>query len=182
MRGSALRAALAVLLLAAQARAEWTDWVLDADLAANYESNVNRASDRSEEEWDAAFRLSGQVGRFYQIAERTRLIVAAEVAGEHYADFDDLDAFEAGGQLALLHKLGVGDAPWLRGFASGGHREVRDGERSGQQFAVGLAAASASRRASTRGSATPSRGATRGTDPQSWPGRRTTSSIRSTTT
>jgi hypothetical protein len=133
-------AALAVLLVAVSARAEWTDWVLDADLAARYESNVNRAAESSEEESDAAFRLNGQAGRFYQLGERTRLLAAADVAGELYAEFDDLAAVEAGGQLALLHKLGVGDAPWLRAFASGGYRGVRDAERSGPQFAVGLVA------------------------------------------
>jgi hypothetical protein len=132
-------AALLGMLFAASARAEWTDWVWDADLAARYESNLNRASEHSEEEGAAVFRLAGQAGRFYQIGERTRLLVAADVAGDLYADFDELDAVEAGAELALLHKLGVGDAPWLRPFASGGYRGVLDGERSGPQFAVGLA-------------------------------------------
>ena len=140
MTGLARCAVLAVLCCAASARAEWTDWVLDADLAARYESNLNHASERSEEESDAAFRLTGQAGRFFQIDERTRLLLAADAAGELYADWGDLDAVEAGGQLALLHKLGVGDAPWLRPFASGGYREVSDDDRSGPQFSVGLAA------------------------------------------
>jgi hypothetical protein len=139
LRGSALCTALMVLLLADPGRAEWVDWVLDADLGARFDSNVNRASDSSERESDFSFRVGGQAGRFFQIAERTRLLAAANVAGDLYSDFDRLDAIEVGGELALLHKFGVGDAPWLRGFATGGQREVRDAERSGPQFAVGLA-------------------------------------------
>jgi hypothetical protein len=138
LRGSALCAAVAVLLLAGAGRAEWTDWALDADLAARYDANVNRASDHSEWESDVSFRLGAQAGRFYQIAERTRLLAAADLAGDLYTDFDDLDAVEFGGELAVLHKFGVGDAPWLRGFATGGQRAVRDHERSGPQFTVGL--------------------------------------------
>ncbi len=131
---------LAALLLAAPAEAEWTEWVLDADVASRYDSNVNRAAESSEHEWDVSFRLNAQAGRFFQIAERTRLLAAGDVAGEVYTDFAQLDAIEANGQLALLHKFGVGDAPWLRGFATGGQRAVRDGERGGPQFSAGLAA------------------------------------------
>ncbi len=139
MRGSPLCAALAALLLGAPARAEWVDWVLDADVAARYDSNVNRASEGSEREWDFSFRPSARAGRYFQLAERTRLLAAGDLAGEVYTDFGQLDAIETGGELALLHKLGVGDAPWLRGFATGGQRSVRDGDRSGPQFTVGLA-------------------------------------------
>jgi len=48
LRGSALCTALVVLLLADSGRAEWVDWVLDADLAARFDSDVNRASVSSE--------------------------------------------------------------------------------------------------------------------------------------
>jgi hypothetical protein len=119
------------------ASAEWADWMLDAGLQTSFDSNLNRASLGSEEDWDVSFRPSVRVGRVYQLAERTRVSVSAELAGDIFSRFDDLDAVDTSPEVALLHKFGLGDAPWLRLFASGGYRAVQDGRRSGPHFAVG---------------------------------------------
>lgn len=144
---------LLLLLLAASARAdpyageggapapafaEWADWLVDARVASRYDSNLNRASQRSEEEWDFSFEPALDVGRVLQLGERTRLSLTAGLAGELPVRAEDLTALVVEGRVALVHKLGLGDAPWLRLSARGGQREVRDGERSGANFALGV--------------------------------------------
>ena len=50
---AAIAAALAVPLLSAlPAAAEWVDWIADADVGFQYDSNVNNAGFGSEEEYD----------------------------------------------------------------------------------------------------------------------------------
>ena len=132
----------AVLLLTlapapASARAEWADWVLDAGVTSRFESNVNRADAGSEEEWDVSFRPVAQVGRVLQLAEQTRLFLGLDLAGDVSARFSELHALDLGGQLALTHKLGLGDAPWLQLRASGGYREVRADQRTGPYLVLG---------------------------------------------
>ncbi|MGH7342428.1 MAG: hypothetical protein ACREKH_18225, partial [Candidatus Rokuibacteriota bacterium] len=72
-----------------------------------------------------------------QLADRTRLSASGEIAGEIYSRFDRLNAFDGGAGVALLHKFGLGDAPWGRLFAGGGYRDVQDQKRSGPYFELG---------------------------------------------
>lgn len=130
-------AALAVVLLAGGASGEWADWGLDAELGARFDSNLNRASVGSEEDWDVWFRPALRIGRVYQLADRTRVSGSAELAGEIFSRFDALDTVDGAAEIALLHKFGLGPAPWARIFARGGYREVQDAPRSGPQLEVG---------------------------------------------
>ncbi len=134
-----LRLACAVLLLARPAQAEWVDWVFDADLAARFDANASRAAAASEEVSDFATRLGVRAGRAYQLAERTRAVALADLGGEAHARFEDLDSLDAGGRLVLLHKIGLGDAPWIRASVDGGWRELRAHRRSGPFFGAGVA-------------------------------------------
>jgi hypothetical protein len=132
--------ALSALLLARPGAAEWVDWVVDAEVPVRFDSNLNRASLGSEEEWDVSFHPGLEAGRIFQLAERTRLFATARIGGEIYSRAGELDALDGGGRLALLHKFGLGDAPWARLFATGGYRGVRAGRRSGPYADVGIAA------------------------------------------
>jgi len=124
-------------LAPAPAGAEWVDWLLDADLSAQIETNANRASVGSEEEVDASFLPRARVGRAFQLSSFTRAELSARVRGRLHAEFAELHAVDVDGEAALVHKLGLGAAPRLRAFARGGYRGVRASERSGPRLAVG---------------------------------------------
>jgi hypothetical protein len=113
------------------------DWIADAQLDARYDSNVNQAARASEEEWDLAFLPSLELGRVYQLGERTRVAATASVTGEIYSRTDELNAALGEGRLSLFHKLGLGDAPWARLFVAGGYQHVVVHQRRGPRFTVG---------------------------------------------
>ncbi len=136
-RTGAVLTALALLLAALPARSEWSEWILDAELDVPYTSNLNRARSGSEAEPDVSFRPALTFGRAFQLAARTRMLSTARLGGEIYTRTEDLDAFEADGQLALVHKFGLGDAPWARASLRGGYHYLDIRERSGPRFAIG---------------------------------------------
>jgi hypothetical protein len=131
-----LLALLALALPGRLASAEWADWTLDAGLETSFDSNLNRASRAAEEEWDVSFRTSLQAGRVYQVADRTRFFASAELAGDVFSRFDELNTFEGGAGAALLHKFGLADAPWARLSVRGSYRYVQDAKRSGPDLRV----------------------------------------------
>lgn len=129
--------ALGALVFASPTRAEWVDWIADAQLDARFDTNLNHASRSSEGEWDLTFHPSVAFGRVYQLGERTRVSAVARLEGEIHSRFDDLDAVTAGSRVSLSHKLGVGDAPWVQAFASGGYQHVDAAQRRGPRFEAG---------------------------------------------
>jgi len=135
--GCALVALVAVPLAAAPAAAEWVEWIADAELDARFDSNQNQALKGSEQEWDLTFLPTLAGGRVYQLGERTRLAAVAEVSGEIHSRFDELNAVAGEGRLSLSHKLGLGDAPWVRVFTGGGYQHVETAQRRGTRFEVG---------------------------------------------
>lgn len=141
-RRSALRRAARGLVLLvglgpATAGAEWADWLLDADVAAQLESNANRASVASEEEWDVSFLPRARAGRAFQLSSFTRAELSARVRGRLHVEFAELHAFDVDAEASLVHKLWIGAAPRLRAFARAGYRAVRASERSGPRLAAG---------------------------------------------
>ncbi|MGH8592171.1 MAG: hypothetical protein ACREXX_23520 [Gammaproteobacteria bacterium] len=131
---------LLAVLVERSAHAEWVDWVMDSDLETRYDANLNQASISSEEESAFSVHSSVDVGRVFQLAERTRLFAGGGIGGDIFARFEKLDSFDGRGRVSLLHKFGLGDAPWLRAFASGGYQEVVADQRSGPRFTVGAVA------------------------------------------
>lgn len=124
--------ALAPALLGAfPARAEWVDWIAEAQVLFEYNDNLNLSPFGGDELDDVSWHPRASIGRVFQAGERTRLSLTAEVEGDIYARYDRLDAVEGGGQLAVFHKFGLGDAPWARLALFGGYLDVADGERSG---------------------------------------------------
>jgi len=129
---------LVFVVSAPRARAEWVDWIADAEVDLRYTDNLNNSAFNADEEQDFFWIPAARGGRIFQLTDRTRMSLAAEVAGEIYHEFDGLDAIEAGGSLGLTHKFGVGRAPWLRASFFGGYKEVRESERSGPRLEAGL--------------------------------------------
>jgi hypothetical protein len=127
----------ALWLAAAPAAAEWVDFIAEAELAFQYDSNLNRAGFGADEEWDLSWHPRLELGRVYQIGDATRLDVSAEVRGEIHHRFSSLDAVAGDGKLSLFHKFGLGPAPWVRVFYAGGYLGVQDLPRSGPRFVVG---------------------------------------------
>ena len=130
-------AALAALLVAAPAGAEWVEWIADAELDARFDSNLNHALKSSEQEWELSFLPSLAGGRVYQLAESTRVAATGVLAGEIHGRFDELNAVAGEGRVSLSHKFGLGDAPWARAFAGGGYQHVEAAQRRGTRFEVG---------------------------------------------
>lgn len=130
--------ALSTLLATTPARGEWVDWIADAELATRFDSNLNQAEKSSEQDWDVSYHPSLTWGRVYQLAERTRVAATTEVAGELYSRFAELDGVAGEGRLALWHKLGLGDAPWVQAFVGGGYHHVDAAQRRGPRFATGF--------------------------------------------
>ena len=123
---------------APRANAEWVDWIADADLAFEYTDNLNNSSFSADEEHDSGWFPALEGGRVFQLTDRTRASISATIAGEFYHRFDDLDALDVGGRLALFHKFGIGNALWVRPYFWGGYKHIRAGVRSGERFEVGF--------------------------------------------
>jgi hypothetical protein len=135
----AFAVALAAPLLApSPASAEWTDWIGEAELDFGFDSNLNNAVFDSEEEYDLIWRPEARVGRVYQLEGNTRLQVAAVIRGEIHHRWTRDNSVAGEGQLAVMHKFGVGDAPWGKVFFNGGYEGVRDSERGGGRLQTGL--------------------------------------------
>lgn len=130
--------ALSMVSGAAPAAAEWVDWIADASVSFEYNDNLNVSAFNSDEENDLSWHPVAALGRTYQLADRTRLSLTGEVSGEIYHDFNRLNSVEGGGRLALFHKFGIGNAPWLRASFFGGYKDVGDSKRSGRHLAAQL--------------------------------------------
>ncbi len=129
---------LTALPAAAAPSLQWSDWQLDAGAETRFDHNLNRAGRRAEEDWDVSYHPAVGLGRALQLDERTRLSARAEVEGAIHSRFDGLHGVEAGLRLSLVHKLGLGPAPWVRLSARGAYRHVQADQRSGPRFALGL--------------------------------------------
>jgi hypothetical protein len=127
-------------LVASPASAEWADWIGEAELDFGFDSNLNNAVFDSEEEYDLIWRPKARGGRVFQFAGNTRLEVAAELRGEIHHRWGHDDSIAGEGQLAVIHKFGLGDAPWGRVFFNGGYEGVQDSERGGGRLRTGVQA------------------------------------------
>jgi len=132
--------ALGILVGPACASAEWADWIAEGDVTFQYESNLNFSPFGGDEEDDFWWRFGTRGGRFFQLTDFTRASVEVDIAGEVYHEFDDLNAVDVGGTLAVSHKFGVGDKPWARLAVFGGYKDLQEDDRSGARLEVDLAA------------------------------------------
>jgi len=121
--------------------AEWTDWVLEPTVEFRNESNLNLSSFSSDEESDNVLLLALEGGRYYQLGDRSRLRLSADLEVERYDEFDLLNSVAISGKLGLIHKLGVGlKAAWISPYLTYGYMDVKEDIRSGSFGDLGIAA------------------------------------------
>jgi hypothetical protein len=123
---------------ATPARAEWVDWIAEARLRAEWDDNLNRSAFGADEADDLRWEPSISLGRVFQATERTRLAASVDVEGALYHTYERLNATEYGVTLSALHKLGVGDVPWIRWHGFAGQRNLREDERDSILLETGL--------------------------------------------
>lgn len=141
-------AALALLLTAPAARAEWVDWIAEASSGFEFSDNLNRSAFRDDTVSDFSWTATGRAGRVFQASEKTRISLAAEFASAVQFRWTGYDRVRGSGEVAVLHKFGVGpDIPVLRVFGRAGYLAVDDGDRSGGVYETGF---SLSKRVSPR--------------------------------
>jgi hypothetical protein len=135
----AITAALAVALLAAApAAAEWVDWIAEADLAFEYDDNLNRSAFDDDEEDDFRWLPAARLGRVYQLADLTRLSAYVEVESALHHQFERLNHVSTSGTLALNHKFGIGEVPELRLHFTGGYLNLREDGRDSAFYESGF--------------------------------------------
>ncbi len=134
-----LPATLAFLVMTAgPARAEWVEWVADASVSANYRHNMNFAPFRTNAENDYVLEGDFSVGRFFQAAEHTRIGFRASLTGMLHERFDKLNGVIGGISVIGIHKFGLGDAPVARLHLTQEALEIRDEQREGRRYEMGL--------------------------------------------
>jgi hypothetical protein len=114
------------------------DWIAEAELAFEYDDNVNRSAFDSDEKTDFRWKPAATLGRVYQLGDATRLALSAEAIGAIYHDWEGLNSAELGGTAAVLHKFGLGEAPELRAYVGVHHLNLRDDERDSMLYETGL--------------------------------------------
>ncbi|MEO5361265.1 MAG: hypothetical protein H7843_12600 [Nitrospirota bacterium] len=130
---------IAVFVCPSQSYAEWADWILNANLSAQYRDNINYTFASDERRGDFITIPSASIGRYYQLGERTRLRLTVDVSGEIYSLYHKLDSVLAGGSFALVQKLGVGhEIPWVSLTGSASYLDVSDSSRDSMIYTVGV--------------------------------------------
>lgn len=143
IRKASLMMLLGISLMAASmlGHAEWVEWIIDPTAEFRNESNLNQSAFDSDEESDNALRLALEGGRYYQLADRSRLRLSADLEVERYDEFDLLNSLAISGNLSLIHKLGLGQqAAWISPYLVFGYKDVDDDVRSGNFGDLGIAA------------------------------------------
>jgi len=120
-------------------QAEWVEWVINLAVELRSESNLNQSAFDSDEESDTSIRLAIEGGRYYQLGDRSRIRLSADLEVERYDDFDKLDNTAFSGKLAFIHKYGVGlNATWISPYLIYGYKDVDDDIRSGNFSDLGI--------------------------------------------
>ena len=122
-------------------QAEWVDWVLEPTVEFRNESNLNLSAFSADQESDNVLLLALEGGRYYQLGDRSRLRLSADLEVERYDEFDLLNSVAISGNLAVIHKLGVGlKAAWISPYLTYGYMDVKEDIRSGSFGDLGIAA------------------------------------------
>jgi hypothetical protein len=131
-------AVLCALLLVPVAEAQ-AEWILDAEGAIVYESNLTRAARAADRESDVAFAPALSVGHYFQLTDSTGLLATADLRAGVYARYEGLTNVSPTVTVAVRHKLGLGaSAPWIRVFATGGAVDYGDDVRDSAVVDLGV--------------------------------------------
>lgn len=115
-------------------RAEWDEWLTDAEISFLAEDNINHAINDALSESDQSWNGFASVGRFYHFSGYTRLDIQAQLEGKVYHEFSDLNQLNTGLSLGIRHKFGLGAyQPWVKGTVSSAYIFSRSNIREGYQ-------------------------------------------------
>ncbi|KJR42261.1 hypothetical protein MCHI_001840 [Candidatus Magnetoovum chiemensis] len=120
--------------------AEWTEWAADTKLAVTYNDNVNKGLFEIIREHDLYVTPSASFGRYYQLADTTRLKLAVSLQAEFHNNFERLNTISPGISLALNHKFGIGKKPWIQFTGSAHYLDVNDNARDSMVYSTGIKA------------------------------------------
>ncbi len=118
---------LAVFSISASmlSHAEWVEWVLDPTVELRNDSNVNLSAFSADEESDTTLRLALEGGRYYQMSDRSRLRLTANLEAQDYDEWDLLNSLAISGRIAVVHKLGLGKkAGWISPHLIFGYKDI----------------------------------------------------------
>ncbi|MEE9344569.1 MAG: hypothetical protein V3U88_03075 [Methylococcales bacterium] len=120
-------------------RAEWDEWLADADISFAAEDNINQAifsqDEKSDQYWDGLVSL----GRLYHFSGFTRMDISAQFDGRVHHNYSGLNQITPGLKLGVRHKLGLGPyQPWIKAYLSSGHIFSRSKIRQGFLTHAGL--------------------------------------------
>ncbi len=136
-------AAIALLCMAAEAEAnaEWVEWIADAELAYETNSNINNAVFESAEENETIVSPFVSLGRVYQLTDLTRLTFTVDATAGFHREFEKLDYNSFGLSVSARHKLGIGPTvPWIKAAARANRINSRSDLRTGQKYEISLQA------------------------------------------
>lgn len=120
-------------------RAEWDEWLADAEISFLAEDNVNHAINEALTESDQSWNGFASLSRFYHFSGYTRLDIRAQLEGKVYHEFSDLNHLEPGLSLGVRHKFGLGAyQPWVKGSVSSAYIFSRSKIREGYQTQAGF--------------------------------------------
>lgn len=120
-------------------RAEWEEWLADAEISFAAEDNISRAifaqDERSDQYWDGLVSL----GRLYHFSGFTRMDISAQIDGRVHHKYSGLNQVTPGIKIGIRHKLGLGAyQPWIKAYVSSGHIFSRSKIRQGFLTHAGL--------------------------------------------
>lgn len=121
----------ALCMSAGPTRAEWVEWIVDAEARATVNDNVNYSAFSNDELDDNSLSALVSLGRVFQFSDFTRLRLTADVDAGAFNEYNKLNYTQLGATAALHTKFGIGrDAPWVRlhvmGASLGVASNIRD--------------------------------------------------------
>ncbi len=121
------------------AKAEWVEWIADTTMQVEYNDNINRSAFSDDEEEDSSLLVSARLGRVNQVTDTFRYSLTADLGVERFDQFEQLHNQRLGASWTGRQKFGLGlTAPWLKARLSYFYLDVRDEERSGDNFELDL--------------------------------------------
>ena len=125
----------------ALAQSPWSDgnWIVEAQLSANYDDNITRAANASDAKTAMAISPSVSIGRFLPLTMDTSLTVTGDLKLTEYDKYSGINNATIGATTGLKIKMGLGSlAPYMRASASAAYVDFNENDRDTQQVNFGL--------------------------------------------
>ena len=128
----------AMVLLSGPARA---DLFLDASAGYFYDDNLPNALNKDDRREDSALTISARAGIGHQLATNTAISASVLLRQAQYFHYKGLTNFDAGAQLKLRHKFGLGsNTPWVLISGQALHYDYHYDYRDGWRYDGGITA------------------------------------------